>query len=149
MPERDIKFCIPALQEVWNKASKEFMDTYPNLAKPMLTCTYRSNEEQAQLYNYPWDGIDNNKNGKIDEPGEKVTNAKAGQSYHNHSPARAFDVGFKKASGVLDWNLDLFHKFASIAKKYHPNLGWGGDWKKFKDYPHFEIKPGHDEVPNA
>ena len=28
----------------------------------------------------------------------------------------------------------------SVAKKLGINIEWGGDWKSFKDYPHFELK---------
>ena len=34
---------------------------------------YRSQERQKRLYNQPWDGIDNDGDGKIDEANEKVT----------------------------------------------------------------------------
>lgn len=27
-----------------------------------------------------------------------------------------------------------------IARKQKITLEWGGNWKKFKDYPHFELK---------
>ena len=146
MSERSITFCVVPLQEAWFAASKEFEETYPNLPKPILTCTYRSPEEQNMLYSYPFDGLDNDHDGRIDEPDEKVTNAKAGQSYHNYYPARAFDIGFKTKSNKLDWSLDFFRKFAAIIKKHNPKIGWGGDWKKFKDYPHFELRPEHDEI---
>ncbi|WP_369085160.1 M15 family metallopeptidase [Streptobacillus moniliformis] len=33
---------------------------------------------------------------------------------------------------------------ANVFKKYAIdrglNVSWGGDWKSFKDYPHFELK---------
>jgi hypothetical protein len=36
---------------------------------------------------------------------------------------------------------EAFHKKAAIiAEKY--NIEWGGNWKSFKDYPHFEYKTG-------
>lgn len=140
MSERSITYCITELQELWYAASKDFVETYPSLSKPFLTCTYRAPEEQQKLYNQPYDHIDNDNDGKIDEADEKVTNAKPMQSYHNFYPARAFDIGFKDTKNKMDWDLNLFHKFAVIAKKHNPKVIWGGDWK-FKDYPHFEIHP--------
>lgn len=44
----------------------------------------------------------------------------------------------------VDWNdLKKFHMIAAAMKQAATELGvkikWGGDWKKSKDYPHFEI----------
>lgn len=44
----------------------------------------------------------------------------------------------------VDWNdLKKFHMIAAAMKQAAAELGvkikWGGDWKKSKDYPHFEI----------
>jgi len=43
----------------------------------------RTIKYQDALYAQPTDGIDNDRDGKIDEPDEKVTRAKGGQSAHN------------------------------------------------------------------
>lgn len=42
---------------------------------------------QNSLYNQPIDGIDNDNDKKIDEPDEKVTGARGGQSPHNYKLA--------------------------------------------------------------
>ncbi|WP_409558161.1 M15 family metallopeptidase [Chishuiella sp.] len=34
----------------------------------------------------------------------------------------------------------LLEKFLQLLKKY--GLAWGGDWEKFKDYPHFDMTFG-------
>jgi len=44
----------------------------------------------------------------------------------------------------IDWNnLDRFAELAKvikrIAKENNTPLEWGGDWKNFKDYPHFQL----------
>lgn len=126
MPSRNITDCVPQLQSAWKYAIGEWDRLYPALPKPILTCTYRSNEEQTKLYNQ----------GRT-TPGKIVTQAKAGQSKHNSNPSKAFDIAFKK-DGVVDWSVDLFKKFAAIIKP--KGIKWGGDWKKgFIDYPHFEL----------
>jgi len=137
MCQRSITYCTVPLQEAWFAASDKFIATYPTAPTPILTCTYRSNEEQNALYNQPWDGKDNDGDGKIDEPDEKVTKAKAGQSYHNFYPSRAFDVAFRKGK-TLDWTVENFQKFYDIIHVINPNIVWGGNWK-FKDYPHFQL----------
>ena len=72
--------------------------------------------------------------------GGKVTNAKAGQSYHNYG--LAIDVvevspmyGYKKGYPSSRWD-----KIARIGKSL--GLEWGGDWKSFVDKPHFQLNKG-------
>jgi len=92
----------------------------------------RSWEEQAKIY----------AQGRS-APGKIVTNAKPG--YSNHNFGIAVDMGVFKDGKYLDASkpseAEAFHrKAASIAEKY--NIEWGGSWKSFKDYPHFEYKTG-------
>ena len=52
----------------------------------------------------------------------------------------AFDIAFKNENGALDWSPALFEKFALIIKQnFNGLIKWGGDWKSFKDRPHFEV----------
>jgi len=94
----------------------------------------RSFERQLALYNQPFDGKDNNGNGLIDEPSEKVTNAKPGDGYHNY--ALAFDVVEIKDGKAL-WNNANWGYIGLLGEKH--GLEWGGRWN-FKDYPHFQVK---------
>jgi peptidoglycan L-alanyl-D-glutamate endopeptidase CwlK len=92
----------------------------------------RTWEEQAKIY----------AQGRT-APGKIVTNAKPG--YSNHNYGIAVDMGVFKAGKYLDASnpseAEAFHrKAAIIAEKY--NIEWGGNWKSFKDYPHFEYKTG-------
>jgi len=67
--------------------------------------------------------------------------AKWGQSPHNFAPSYAFDIAFKDDKGKLDWSPKLFQMFAEIVKeKFKTQITHGGDWAKFPDYPHFELK---------
>lgn len=75
-------------------------------------------------------------------PGKVVTNAKAGQSYHNYGLAVdiVLIIDGKEASwsttedfdrdGIADWM-----EIVKIFKQY--GWEWGGDWH-FKDLPHFQ-----------
>ena len=94
----------------------------------IITCGYRSAKEQDELY----------KQGRT-KPGNIVTNAKGGYSQHNWGVA--FDIamnhdidGDKKVTDDT-WNLKGFKSVAKLAKSV--GLSWGGDWKSFKDNPHF------------
>jgi len=99
---------------------------------------YRTDEEQDKLY--------------YKRP--KVTNAKGGQSIHNYGLAfdivllydKNLDGRFEEASwdmirdgdndGKSDW-FEVINFFKSKGYK------WGGDWKNFKDYPHFQKDFGY------
>lgn len=64
------------------------------------------------------------------------------KSKHNTNPSLAVDI----APWPINWNdIDRFIKLGYYVKGIADALGikisWGGDWKTFKDYPHFEIIP--------
>jgi peptidoglycan L-alanyl-D-glutamate endopeptidase CwlK len=104
-------------------------------ARLRLAYVYRSNELQDKLYNQK----------------PKVTNAKGGQSIHNYG--LAFDIvllydndgngTFEEASWsmIRDYDKDSKADWMEIVN-YFKSKGWewGGDWKSFKDAPHFQFK---------
>lgn len=128
MPSRDLKDLDNTLVEAYNKAKEVYATRYPNEPQPFITCTYRSNDEQNDLY-----ALGRTKKGKI------VTNAKAGQSKHNSYPSKAFDIAFIGLDKKLNWSDKHFKNFAAIVKEINPKIIWGGDFKTIKDAPHFEI----------
>jgi peptidoglycan L-alanyl-D-glutamate endopeptidase CwlK len=69
-----------------------------------------------------------------------VTNAKGGQSYHNFG--LAFDIVVLDSVGKANW--DATHPGWKTAATIGKSLGlaWGGDWKTFKDTPHFQYTGG-------
>lgn len=106
----------------------------------------------AKAYGYEYKAISGNRTWEEQEkiyaqgrtaPGKIVTNAKPGFSNHNYGIA--VDMGVFKEGKYLDGSkpseAEAFHrKAAEIGAKY--NLEWGGSWKSFKDYPHFEWRTG-------
>lgn len=70
------------------------------------------------------------------KPGNRVTNAKGG--YSNHNFGIAFDVGIFKGTEYLTSGKE-YDTVGAIGKSL--GLDWGGDWKTFKDKPHFQYKP--------
>ncbi len=103
-----------------------------------VTCTYRDFQEQNRLY----------ARGRtvLTEHGQrvrKVTNAKAGQSFHNFR--LAFDV-VPLRHGKPVWRTDgadamLWQRIGNIGEEV--GLEWAGRWKKFREYPHFQYTGGH------
>lgn len=118
--------------DVREKAEK-FLSAAKNLGIDVLvTCTYRSNEEQKQLY----------EQGRT-APGKIVTNALPGESKHNNmeggGPASlAFDVvPLINGKPVWDASNPVWKVLGGLGKSV--GLNWAGDWKRFKEYPHFEV----------
>ena len=70
-------------------------------------------------------------------PGNIVTKAKGGESLHNFG--LAIDVVEIK-NGKAIWNNLNWNRIADLGKQI--GFRWGGDWKTFKDKPHFEIRFG-------
>lgn len=134
MPSRKLSDAHPLLQEAFLSAKTEFERIYPEY-RVILTCTHRSNQEQADLY-----AIGRTK------PGRKVTNAKPGQSKHNKLPSDAIDVAFlHRIENKLSWNIGLFKRFYDLMISVNPVIRWGahvnhgGSFKSINDAPHYEI----------
>jgi len=97
----------------------------------LVTSTYRDRESQDELY----------AQGRS-KPGKVVTNAKAGQSFHNWRCA--VDV-VPLRNGKPVWNAsgpdeDLWNKVGTIGESC--GLEWAGRWKKFKEMAHFQYTGG-------
>lgn len=78
------------------------------------------------------------------KPGQIVTNARGGYSYHNHGAA--IDFALLLPDGVVSWDTKRdgdgdgvadWDEVVSDAKR----LGWewGGDWTSFTDLPHLQM----------
>lgn len=95
----------------------------------LVTCTYRSNAEQDRLY----------AQGRT-APGNRVTNARAGESLHNFG--RALDF-VPLVHGKPDWEDEKrFEILARIAQQVDPRVQWGGDFKSINDKPHIQWPRG-------
>ena len=59
-----------------------------------------------------------------------------------HLTGHAVDVA-PYVGGSIRWDWPLYHQLAQVIKKAAGDLGipiqWGGDWKSFKDGPHWEL----------
>lgn len=72
----------------------------------------------------------------------KVTNARGGQSNHNFGIA--WDVGIFSGSKYYTGSTSAEEKaYRELSELIMPTLGdklsWGGNWKSFKDLPHYEM----------
>jgi peptidoglycan L-alanyl-D-glutamate endopeptidase CwlK len=95
----------------------------------LVTSTYRDHESQTALY----------AQGRT-KPGDVVTNAKAGESYHNYRCALDV-VGLVNGKPVWNAKDPIWQKIGRIGKSC--GLEWAGDWKgKMREFPHFQYTGG-------
>lgn len=126
-----IELLHPKLRDEAKQIYQEICESLSNGVICRFTHTFRSYEEQNALYS---------KGRSI--KGQIVTNCKGGQSYHNFG--LAIDIvlivnGVPKWERGKDFDMDGqpdWMEVVKIFKKY--GWGWGGDFRTFKDYPHFE-----------
>ena len=97
----------------------------------LITSTYRDAESQNALY-----AQGRTKKGAI------VTNARAGQSWHNYR--LAFDIvplkNGKPVWGTSGADGKLWKAIGKIGKAC--GLEWAGDWVSMKEFPHFQFTGG-------
>lgn len=108
-------------------AEKLLAECKSKMIDVIITDTYRTGKEQNDLYK-----IGRSRKGNI------VTNSKAGHSFHNYG--LAFDFCPVK-SGKLAWDRSLAKKIGKIGESI--GLEWGGSWRNFKDYLHFQYSAGY------
>lgn len=126
---------IEKLKQLHPKIRQYALDAYAEAVRvtpvgvhPYITETIRSFHRSDELY----------AQGRTTK-GNIVTNAKAGQSYHNYGLAIDFVL---QVNGKIVWDVnDNWMKVVKCFKQ--KGFAWGGDFKSIKDYPHFEMTIGH------
>jgi peptidoglycan LD-endopeptidase CwlK len=91
--------------------------------------------------------LDSQRGRAAQEKAFSAGNSKAhfGQSPHNWTPSIALDV----VPYPIDWeDLPRFKVLGAFVEAKARELGipisWGGRWRSFKDYPHYELTPWRD-----
>jgi peptidoglycan LD-endopeptidase CwlK len=115
-----------------------------------FTHTFRSFEEQNELYKQGRSKLYDKDGNKL----AKITNAKGGQSIHNYG--LAFDIAVlidKDNNGSYEtasWNIEADRDKdntpdwkEAVHHLKRLDWEWGGDWKNFPDYPHFQKTFGY------
>jgi peptidoglycan LD-endopeptidase CwlK len=115
----------PLIREELKQYYLEVNKKLPKGVRLRFSHVFRTNEEQDDLY--------------AKRP--KVTNAKGGQSIHNYG--LAFDIVIlfdKDGNGTFETASWIVDRYFMIVVDYFKSHGYehGGDWKNFKDYPHFQ-----------
>lgn len=86
----------------------------------VVTCGLRTKDEQAAL---------------VAKGASQTMNSK-------HLTGNAVDLAVLK-DGKVTWDYPEYEKLAAVVKsvalRHGTRIKWGGDWKSFKDGPHFEL----------
>lgn len=122
----EIKGLNPDFAKLVEKLVENLWKTFEPLGfYPLITDGNRTLAEQKELY----------AQGRT-KPGKIVTYT----LNSNHIGGRAVDIAFIAIDGGgLTYNVD-WDLFGSTVRSI-PGLGWGGDWKGFRDRPHVEFLP--------
>jgi len=126
-----IKKAHPKIREELSVYYNECNNLLPKYVRLRFSHVFRSPQEQHALY--------------LQKP--KVTNADSWQSIHNYG--LAFDIVLlydKNGDGTFEtasWTIDE-HWDRVVSYFKSKGYEWGGDWKSFKDKPHFEKNFGFD-----
>lgn len=120
--EERLATCHPELQRLFRSVLKE--------ADHIIICGHRGEAEQEAAWK--------NGNSQLRWP----------QSKHNSLPSMAVDAAPCKVENgktIIDWNdIEGFKKFGNIVKRHAEDLGidisWGGEWVRFRDYPHYQLE---------
>lgn len=118
---KNLEQCHPLLQLLMYEAIK--------VTDFSVICGFRGEREQNEAYDRG--------NSKLKWP----------QSKHNQTPSLAVDI----VPYPIDWNDERrFRTLGTVVKEIWAqlpeekkegwSLSWGGDWKTFKDFPHFELR---------
>lgn len=109
--------CDPKIQLVFNEAIKDTPIDFK------ITCGYRGELEQNEAFAKGFSKV-------------KYPNGK-----HNKVPSQAIDVvPFPKMWDAPESEFKkLSYHIKNTAKRLGVNLKWGGDWRTFKDKPHYEL----------
>lgn len=79
----------------------------------------------------------------VDRQRELVRQGASKTMNSRHLTGHAVDIAPIDAAGNVSWDWPLYHKLApavkAAAKALKVPLEWGGDWKSFKDGPHWQL----------
>jgi len=106
----------------------------------LVYCTYRSPEEQMHLY-MRGRKYDENKRIIVEDRSRVVTYAQPWGSFHQYR--LAYDcVPLDYGKPVWDDKHPIWQVVGQLGESV--GLEWGGHWKRFREYPHFQYTLGLD-----
>lgn len=158
---KDIKGCVPRLQQAWAYLQTEYPKRYPMGPTIVLVETFRTAAVQEAYFAQGRQtlAVVNDLRRKAglyllmkEENNRRVTQRRAGSSLHERMDdqgrpfSHAFDIGFV-AGGKMDYSPLNYQRAARILREVFHEVIWGADWdndgrsddEKFIDQPHFQV----------
>ena len=131
-----IETAHPAVRQDLRDIYAEICQRLTGRAQCRFVEVLRSEARQAELY----------AQGRS-KPGKIVTNAKPGQSWHQYGLALdiCLIINGKEASWdtITDFDHDSIADWMEVVRVFKEHgWEWAGDWKKFREAPHFQCTFG-------
>ena len=127
-----IKTAHPKIRYELKNDYIECNNLLPKGVRLRFAYVYRSPEEQDRLF----------------KQRPKVTNSKAFQSIHQYGLAFDYVILLDKDNNgtfeAIDWDINTVYHKTVVDFFVKKGYTWGGSWKSFKDYPHFQKDYGLD-----
>lgn len=128
---RDLKLAHSEMIKRFSRLTTAYAERHPGKSL-IITCVYRSPDEQNRLYQLGRNGNEIIDHSKIVTNINGVTRL----SNHNKYPSRAVDVAVCNGGKVTYTEAD-YYPLGPLAKEFE--LVWGGNWVSFSDLPHLEL----------
>jgi peptidoglycan L-alanyl-D-glutamate endopeptidase CwlK len=126
--KKRLSTCNTQLQLLFTEAIKESPYNF------IITCGERETEIQQQLY-----ALGRTKPGKIVTMIDGIKK----KSKHNYKPSLAVDIAIFDENNKLTWEYRYYKAVSDhilqVAFRLKIKIKWGGNFKSFKDSPHYEI----------
>jgi D-alanyl-D-alanine carboxypeptidase-like protein len=137
-PSTRLTDCSPWLATAWLEIHELYVIDRPE-HDLLVTCTYRSAQEQFALYCKGRELRDGVWVHDADARTSIVTNCDGTRvvSRHNRKPAEAIDFAVILPGGKLSWDPREYETVGVLAEQR--NLVWGGRWA-MADYVHVELR---------
>lgn len=115
------------------RSLKNLIGVHPKLVKLM----------KEAIKNSPYDFMITEGLRTLERQKELVKQGKSKTLKSYHIVGKAVDIALI-VDGVVNWEYPLYREVAKhikkIAREQEIKITWGGDWKNFKDGPHFQIE---------
>jgi len=142
----DLNLLKPFVKEAWLKAKADLDGQF---VRCVLTSACRTTDEQVALFAQGRESLEsvNEKRSKAflkplaaEDNSYVITKCDGINNKSNHQSGLAIDVVPLDSRNNPYWPPNSSFSWVTIAvtmKKY--GFNWGGDWKQFPDYPHYEM----------
>lgn len=132
--------CVTKLADAWLQIKEDYEAEHPG-HELVVTCTYRSPEEQFKLFQQGRRQLVDGSWVVDDDSATRTVTGRDGykdKSTHNSRPSAALDFCLL-IHGKVNWDLAQYRVVGEMAEAR--GLVWGGRWRTLRDGPHIELVP--------